>query len=308
VPEEHDEITGLEHVDKVISIDQSPIGHSPRSNAATYTGLFDHLRRLFAQLPEARLRGYTARRFSFNTRGGRCEACQGFGQRCIEMHFLPDVWVACDVCGGRRFNDETLEVRYRGKSIADLLQMPIAEALKLFENQPRLRRLLKTLDDVGVGYLQLGQPAPTLSGGEAQRVKLARELARPGTGRTVYLLDEPTTGLHVADVRRLLEVLDRLVNAGNTVIVIEHNMEVIKAADWVIDLGPGGGDDGGEVVACGSPEEVAASPRSATAPFLAQALARSPQMEAKPAGTVPLRSERQRRAKRGLSLVRGGGA
>ena len=279
VAEEHDEITGVELVDKVINIDQSPIGHSPRSDPSTYTGVFDHIRHLFAQLPEARVRGYAARRFSFNARGGRCETCWGIGQRCIEMHFLPDVWVTCEVCDGKRFNRETLEVRYRGKSIADVLQMPIGEALALFENQPRLRRLLQTLDDVGVGYLQLGQSAPTLSGGEAQRVKLARELARPGTGRTVYLLDEPTTGLHVADVKRLLEVLSRLVDAGNTVIVIEHNMEVIKAADWVIDLGPGGGDDGGDLVAWGTPEEVAESTRSATAPFLKDALARSPRVE-----------------------------
>jgi len=274
VPEAHDAILGTEQLDKVINIDQTPIGYSPRSNPATYTGVFDEIRRLFAQLPESRMRGYTPRRFSFNARSGRCNVCGGVGSRCVEMHFLPDVWVPCEECGGKRYNPETLEVKYRGKSIAEVLRMPIEQALSLMENHPRIRRRLQTLFDVGLGYMELGQPAPTLSGGEAQRVKLARELARPGTGRTIYLLDEPTTGLHVADVQRLLEVLNRLVEAGNTVLVIEHNMEVIKCADWIIDLGPGGGEKGGELVAEGPPELVARAARSATAPFLAEALGR----------------------------------
>jgi excinuclease ABC subunit A len=274
VAEAHDAILGTEQLDKVINIDQTPIGYSPRSNPATYTGAFDEIRQLFAQLPESRVRGYKARRFSFNARSGRCGTCGGVGSRCVQMHFLPDVWVPCEACDGKRYNPETLEVKYRGKSIADVLRMPIEQALSLFENHPKVRRRLQTLADVGLGYMELGQPAPTLSGGEAQRVKLARELARPGTGRTVYLLDEPTTGLHVADVRRLLSVLDRLVDAGNTVIVIEHNIEVIKCADWVIDLGPGGGEEGGDLVAEGPPEVVVQSQRSATAPFLAEALGR----------------------------------
>jgi len=278
VPEAHDQILGVDQLDKVINIDQTPIGPSPRSDPATYTGVFDLIRKLFAMLPEAKVRGYAARRFSYNQRGGRCETCWGLGSRCIEMHFLPDVWVECDECGGARYNAETLEIRYRGRSIAEVLQMPIEAAGEHFARQPKIHRLLQTLIDVGLGYMQLGQPAPTLSGGEAQRVRLARELARPGTGRTLYLLDEPTTGLHVADVERLLQVLDRLVEAGNTVLVIEHNMEVVKAADWIIDLGPGGGEEGGALVACGPPEEVARSAASATAPFLGEALARSPRL------------------------------
>ena len=278
VAEEHDRITGAEQLDKVINIDQSPIGNSPRSDPATYTGLFDQIRKLFAMLPESKVRGYTAGRFSYNQRGGRCEACWGLGSRCIEMHFLPDVWVECDVCHGARFNPETLEVKYRGKSIADVLRMPIEEAHVHFARQPKIHRLLRTLVEVGLGYMQLGQSASTLSGGESQRVRLARELARPGTGRTLYLLDEPTTGLHIADVDRLLKVLNRLVEAGNTALVIEHNTEVAKVADWIVDLGPGGGEEGGALVACGPPEEVARSKVSATAPFVREALARSPRV------------------------------
>jgi excinuclease ABC subunit A len=252
----HDEIVGLEHIDKVINVDQEPIGNSPSSNAATYTGVFDLIRQLFAQLPEAKVRGYHPRRFSFNKPGGRCEACEGNGQKKIEMHFLPDVWVECDVCHGSRYNPETLAVRYKGRSIADVLNMRVSEALELFANIPKIRRVLETLADVGLDYLALGQPAPTLSGGEAQRVKLAAELGRPNTGRTLYLLDEPTTGLHFDDVHKLLEVLNRLVDLGNTVIVVEHNMDVIKTADWVIDLGPEAGAAGGYIVAEGTPESV----------------------------------------------------
>jgi excinuclease ABC subunit A len=252
----HDAILGLEQIDKVINVDQDPIGNAPSSNPATYTGVFDLIRQLFAQLPEAKVRGYHPRRFSFNKPGGRCEACEGNGQKKIEMHFLPDVWVECDVCHGSRYNQETLAVHYKGRSIADVLQMRVSEALELFANIPKIRRVLQTLADVGLDYLSLGQPAPTLSGGEAQRVKLAAELARPNTGRTLYLLDEPTTGLHFDDIHKLLEVLNRLVDLGNTVIVVEHNMDVIKTADWIIDLGPEAGDAGGYIVAEGTPEEV----------------------------------------------------
>jgi len=256
-PGEHWRVEGIEHVDKVIHIDQSPIGTTPRSDPVTYVGAFDAIRTLYAQLPEAKRRGYTPRRFSFNAPGGRCEACWGYGYKKIEMHFLADVWVKCEVCDGARYNHETLQVQYHGKSIADVLDMTVAEALEHFANVPRVRHILQTLADVGLDYLRLGQSAPTLSGGEAQRVKLARELSRPSTGRTVYLLDEPTTGLHYADIHKLLEVLNRFVDAGNTVIVIEHNMEVIKTADWVIDLGPEGGEEGGRIVAEGTPEQVA---------------------------------------------------
>lgn len=256
VPGTHDDIHGLEHLDKVIGIDQSPIGRTPRSNPATYTGAFTFIRDLFARLPESRVRGYRPGRFSFNVKGGRCEACKGDGMVKIEMHFLPDVYVTCEVCGGRRYNAETLEVVYKGCSIHEVLEMTVEEAAGLFANIPGLSRKLRTLRDVGLGYLRLGQPATTLSGGEAQRVKLSAELSRVATGRTLYILDEPTTGLHVEDVRILLGVLDRLVEAGNTVLVIEHNLEVIKCADWIVDLGPEGGDEGGRIVAAGTPEEL----------------------------------------------------
>ncbi|MCH7753148.1 MAG: excinuclease ABC subunit UvrA, partial [Planctomycetes bacterium] len=255
-PGAHDRLVGVEHIDKVIRVDQRPLGNSPSSNPATYTGLFELVRQLFAQLPEAKLRGYSARRFSFNVPGGRCDACDGAGQLCIEMHFLPDVWVDCDTCHGHRFNPETLEVQYRGRSIANVLEMSCGEALELFENLPKIRRILATLCDVGLDYVALGQSAATLSGGEAQRVKLASELSRPDTGKTLYLLDEPTTGLHFDDIAKLLDVLHRLVDLGNTVVVIEHNLDVIKQADWIIDLGPEAGADGGQIVAMGTPEEI----------------------------------------------------
>ncbi len=259
IPVACDDIEGTHHLNKVIRVDQDPIGASPASNAATYTGVFDLIRDLFARLPESKVRGYTRRRFSFNQKGGRCEACEGMGQKRIEMHFLPDVWIECDVCGGKRYNAETLTVRYRGKNIAEILEMPVSQALELFADVPKIRAILQTLDDVGLGYLPLGQPAPTLSGGEAQRVKLAAELARPDTGRTLYILDEPTTGLHFDDVYKLLLVIHRLVDLGNTVIVVEHNLDVLKTADWIIDLGPEGGDRGGQVVACGPPDELVAA-------------------------------------------------
>ncbi len=278
-PAEHDEIEGVEYLDKVINVDQTPIGDSPRSGPATYVSAMDVIRLLYARLPEAKMRGFLPERFSTNRPGGRCEACRGRGARRIEMHFLPDVWVACDVCQGARFNRETLDVTFKGKSIADVLDMTVAEALSHFQNVPRIRRYLETLYDVGLGYVQLGQSAPTLSGGEAQRVKLARELARPSTGRTLYILDEPTTGLHFADVQKLLEVLNRLVDAGNTVLVVEHNPEVIKTADWVIDLGPEGGEAGGEVVAAGTPEQVGAQPHSHTGAVLRRALRQSRRAE-----------------------------
>jgi excinuclease ABC subunit A len=272
VPGVHDRIEGLDRVDKVVDIDQSPIGRTPRSNPATYTGVFTVIRDLFAELPESKMRGYSPGRFSFNVKGGRCEACLGEGLVKIEMHFLPDVYVPCDVCKGKRYNRETLEVFFKGHSISDVLDLTVHDALELFEAVPRLRRHLSTLSDVGLGYIHLGQPATTLSGGEAQRVKLATELARQATGNTLYILDEPTTGLHFEDVRMLLEVLHRLVEKGNTVLVIEHNLDVIKTADWVLDLGPEGGDAGGEVVAEGSPEEVARVERSETGRFLGMVL------------------------------------
>jgi len=270
----HRRITGLRHIDKVIDINQDPIGRTPRSNPATYVKLFDLIRSLFAQLPLAQTRGYQPGRFSFNVKGGRCEACEGHGQKKIEMHFLADVWLTCEVCKGVRFNPETLECRYRGKSIAEVLQMDVQEALEFFENHPKIVQILQTLHDVGLDYLKLGQPATTLSGGEAQRVKLSRELARRATGRTLYVLDEPTTGLHFHDIQRLLEVLHRLVEAGNTVVVIEHNLDVVKTADWVLDLGPEGGEAGGELVAQGTPEQLARSKRSHTGRFLAPLLKR----------------------------------
>ncbi len=271
----HAAILGLEFIDKVLDIDQSPIGRTPRSNPATYTGLFTPIRDLYAQLAESKIRGYGPGRFSFNVKGGRCESCQGDGLVKIEMHFLPDVYVSCDVCKGRRYNRETLEVRYRGRSIADVLDMTVAEALEFFEHQPRIERKLELLNDVGLGYIHLGQSATTLSGGEAQRVKLATELSKRDTGRTLYILDEPTTGLHFEDVRLLLDVLHRLVDKGNTVIVIEHNMEVVKTADWIVDLGPEGGDAGGTVVAAGPPEAVAKSGVSYTGAFLKRVLRRT---------------------------------
>ncbi|HWJ42399.1 MAG TPA: excinuclease ABC subunit UvrA, partial [Solirubrobacterales bacterium] len=266
----HDKVTGLEHLDKVIDIDQSPIGRTPRSNPATYTGVFDHIRQLFTQTQEARARGYKPGRFSFNVKGGRCEVCKGDGQIKIEMHFLPDVYVPCEQCHGKRYNRETLEVRFKGKNIADVLEMSVADGVEFFENVPKIARRLRTLNDVGLGYIRLGQPATTLSGGEAQRVKLATELSKVATGETLYILDEPTTGLHFADVQRLLEVLGRLVDAGNTVVVIEHNLDVIKTADRLVDLGPEGGEGGGEIVATGTPEEVAAVAGSYTGRFLAE--------------------------------------
>jgi excinuclease ABC subunit A len=270
----HREILGVEHIDKVIDIDQSPIGRTPRSNPATYTGVFTDIRGLFAQVPEGRMRGYKPGRFSFNVKGGRCEACQGNGVIKIEMHFLPDIYVNCDVCKGKRFNRETLEIKYKGKSIAEVLEMTVDEALAFFANVPTLKERLETLSDVGLGYIALGQAATTLSGGEAQRVKLAKELSRRSTGRTLYILDEPTTGLHFADIQQLLHVLNRLVDLGNTVLVIEHNIDVMKTADHIIDLGPEGGDAGGEVVATGMPEEVAQVPHSHTGQFLAAVLPR----------------------------------
>jgi len=272
-PGAHDKIEGIEHIDKVIDIDQSPIGRTPRSNPATYTGLFTPIRELFAAVPEARLRGYTPGRFSFNVKGGRCEACAGDGIIKIEMQFLPDVYVPCEVCGGKRYNREALEIHYKGKSIADVLEMTVEEALKFFENVPIAESKLRTLNDVGLGYVHLGQPATTLSGGEAQRIKLATELSRRATGRTLYILDEPTTGLHFADVEKLLEVLHRLVDSGNTVVVIEHNLDVVKTADWIIDLGPEGGKAGGEVIAEGTPEQVARVRRSFTGRYLRELLA-----------------------------------
>jgi len=274
VPGAHDRITGLEHIDKVIDIDQSPIGRTPRSNPATYTGLFTPIRELFAAMPEAKIRGYGPGRFSFNVKGGRCEACEGDGLVKIEMHFLPDVYVPCDVCKGKRYNRETLEVRFRGLSIADALDLTVEDALAFFENQPRIYQKLHTLNDVGLGYIHLGQSATTLSGGEAQRVKLATELSKRDTGRTFYILDEPTTGLHFEDVRMLLDVLHRLVDRGNTVLVIEHNLDVIKTADWIVDLGPDGGLRGGGIVASGTPENVAAVSESYTGQFLKPLLGR----------------------------------
>ncbi|WMT88790.1 excinuclease ABC subunit UvrA [Pelagibacterium sp. 26DY04] len=276
-PAPHESLTGLEFLDKVIDIDQSPIGRTPRSNPATYTGAFTHIRDWFANMPEAKARGYAPGRFSFNVKGGRCEACQGDGVIKIEMHFLPDVYVTCDVCKGHRYNRETLEVQFKGKSIADVLELTVDEGVEFFSAVPVIRDKLVTLQRVGLGYVKIGQQATTLSGGEAQRVKLAKELSKRATGRTLYVLDEPTTGLHFHDVAKLLEVLQELVDSGNTVVVIEHNLEVIKTADWIIDLGPEGGDGGGEIVAVGTPEEVAESPRSHTGRFIKEVMERRPQ-------------------------------
>jgi excinuclease ABC subunit A len=271
-PEAHDGLDGLQHVDKVIDIDQAPIGRTPRSNPSTYTGVFTHIRDLYANLPESKARGYKPGRYSFNVKGGRCEACQGDGILRIEMHFLPDVYIVCEACGGRRYNRETLEVRYRNSSIADVLDMTVTQACEFLENIPKVRQKLETLREVGLGYIKLGQSATTLSGGEAQRIKLSKELAKKSSGRTVYILDEPTTGLHFADIAQLLSVLNRLVDAGNTVIVIEHNLDVIKTADWVIDMGPEGGPGGGQVVAQGTPDDVARNAASFTGQFLRQVL------------------------------------
>jgi excinuclease ABC subunit A len=280
VPGEHDEIEGIEQLDKVIDIDQSPIGRTPRSNPATYTGAFTPIREWFAELPEAKTCGYKPGRFSFNVKGGRCEACQGDGVIKIEMHFLPDIYVTCDVCKGKRYDRETLEIKFKGKSIADVLDMTVEEAAELFKAVPSVRDKLLTLARVGLGYIHVGQQATTLSGGEAQRIKLSKELSKRATGRTLYILDEPTTGLHFQDVAKLLDVLHELVDQGNTVVVIEHNLEVIKTADWIVDLGPEGGDAGGEVVAVGTPEEIAANPRSYTGQYLKQVLKRWPSSKA----------------------------
>jgi excinuclease ABC subunit A len=269
---QHKKIEGIQHIDKVIVVDQSPIGRTPRSNPATYTGVFSVIRDLFAQLPESKMRGYKPGRFSFNVKGGRCEACGGDGIKKIEMHFLPDVYVECEVCHGKRFTDQTLEVEFKGKNIADVLNLSVLEAVEVFESIPRVNAVLQTLNDVGLGYVRLGQSATTLSGGEAQRVKLASELCKPATGRTFYILDEPTTGLHFADVDKLLQVLQRLVDRGNTVLVIEHNLDVVKSADYIIDLGPDGGDKGGHLVFAGTPEEIVQHPTSHTGQYLKQFL------------------------------------
>ena len=267
-PGKSDGIDGLEYLDKVIDIDQSPIGRTPRSNPATYTGVFTDIRELFAQTADAKMRGYNSSRFSFNVKGGRCEACEGDGILKIEMHFLPDIFVPCEVCKGRRYNRETLEVKYKGKSIHDVLEMTVEEAMSFFDSIPKIRRKIETLYEVGLGYIKLGQPATTLSGGEAQRVKLATELSRRSTGRTIYILDEPTTGLHTYDVHKLIEVLQKLTDGGNTVVVIEHNLDVLKTADWLIDLGPEGGDRGGTIVAQGTPEQICQVEASYTGRYL----------------------------------------
>ncbi len=272
VPLPFKSVEGLEHIDKVIEIDQSPIGRTPRSNPATYTGLFTHIRDLFAQLPESKMRGYATGRFSFNVEGGRCEECGGDGLKKIEMNFLPDVYVLCDVCQGKRYNRETLQVLYKTKSISDVLEMRVDEALEFFEDLPRINRKIKAIHDVGLGYIKLGQQATTLSGGEAQRVKLATELSKVSTGKTIYILDEPTTGLHFEDVRILLGVLNKLVDKGNTVVVVEHNLDVIKTADWIIDLGPGGGEFGGKIIAEGTPEQIIKNKKSLTGKFLVKEL------------------------------------
>ena len=275
IPGKHKGIEGAEQLDKIINIDQSPIGRTPRSNPATYTGVFDQIRDLFAATADAKARGYKKGRFSFNVKGGRCEACAGDGILKIEMHFLPDVYVPCEVCGGKRYNRETLEVKYKGKSIFDVLDMTVEEALKFFENVPSIRRKIETLYDVGLSYIKLGQPSTTLSGGEAQRIKLATELSKRSTGKTIYILDEPTTGLHFADVHKLTEILQRLTADGNTVIVIEHNLDVIKTADYIIDIGPEGGDRGGTIVAHGTPEDIAKNPKSYTGYYINKILKNS---------------------------------
>ncbi|MDE6319754.1 MAG: ATP-binding cassette domain-containing protein, partial [Lachnospiraceae bacterium] len=272
IPGRHKEILGIEQLDKVINIDQSPIGRTPRSNPATYTGVFDQIRDLFASTQDAKARGYKKGRFSFNVKGGRCEACGGDGILKIEMHFLPDVYVPCEVCGGKRYNRETLEVKYKGKSIFDVLDMTVEEAVPFFENLPSIRRKIETLNDVGLSYVKLGQPSTTLSGGEAQRIKLATELSKRSTGKTIYILDEPTTGLHFADVHKLVDILHKLAEGGNTVVVIEHNLDVIKTADYIIDMGPEGGDGGGTVIAEGTPEQVAKNKKSYTGIYVKKML------------------------------------
>ncbi|MEX0823879.1 MAG: excinuclease ABC subunit UvrA, partial [Balneolaceae bacterium] len=280
VPLPYKSIEGLESIDKVISIDQSPIGRTPRSNPGTYTKVFDHIRSLFAELPESKIRGYDQGRFSFNVKGGRCETCRGDGVRKIEMNFLPDVYVTCETCNGKRYNRETLEIHYKGKNISDVLQMPVSDAVEFFDSVPSIKRKLVTLNSVGLGYLTLGQSSTTLSGGEAQRIKLSRELSKIGTGDTLYIMDEPTTGLHFQDVRLLVDVIQQLVEKGNTVIVIEHNLDLIKAADWVIDIGPEGGAEGGEIIAEGTPEEVAEKENSYTGRYLKQEFEREKNMKA----------------------------
>ena len=271
-PMPYDSIEGLEHIDKVVNVDQSPIGRTPRSNPATYTGVFSDIRSLFVNLPEAKIRGYKPGRFSFNVKGGRCETCGGNGYKTIEMNFLPDIQVPCETCHGKRYNRETLEVRYKGKSIADVLDMTINQAVEFFENVPDILRKIKTIQDVGLGYIKLGQPSTTLSGGESQRVKLATELSKRDTGKTLYILDEPTTGLHFEDIRILMDVLQKLVDRGNTVIVIEHNLDVIKLADHIIDIGPEGGRNGGQILSTGTPEQVAKSKKGFTPRFLRKVL------------------------------------
>lgn len=268
------EVKGLENIDKIINIDQSPIGRTPRSNPATYTGVFDSIRDLFAGTNEAKMRGYDKGRFSFNVQGGRCEACSGDGVLKIEMHFLSDIYVPCEICKGKRYNKETLEVKYKGKTIADILDMTVEEALEFFKNLPKIKQKIQTLYDVGLGYIKLGQPSTTLSGGEAQRIKLATELSKKATGKTLYILDEPTTGLHIADVHRLVDILQRLVDTGNSIIVIEHNLDLIKTADYIIDLGPEGGDKGGQIIAVGTPEQIVKNEQSYTGKFLKKYLER----------------------------------
>nr|MDQ3072704.1 excinuclease ABC subunit UvrA [Bacteroidota bacterium] len=294
-PLPYQSIKGLEHLDKVIEIDQSPIGRTPRSNPATYTGVFSHIRNLFTQLPEAKIRGYKPGRFSFNVKSGRCEECGGAGLKVIEMNFLPDVYVECPVCMGRRYNRETLEVRYKGKSISDVLDMTVEQAVTFFEHIPAIRRQVKTLNEVGLGYIHLGQSSTTLSGGEAQRVKLATELSKKDTGKTFYILDEPTTGLHFEDIRILMDVLNALVERGNTVLVIEHNLDVIKLADHVIDLGPEGGNGGGEIICEGTPEVIASCSGSHTGKFLAKELGIIPGVELKKVNAKPPSKPRKKK-------------
>jgi excinuclease ABC subunit A len=271
----YDKISGLEQIDKIIEIDQTPIGRTPRSNPVTYTGIFTQIRDFMAMLSESKSRGYKSGRFSFNVSGGRCDECEGGGIKKIEMNFLPDVYVTCDVCNGKRYNSETLQVKYKGKSIADILEMTVEESLQYFEDIPKIAKKLRTLNEVGLGYIHLGQQAPTLSGGEAQRVKLAAELSKTSTGKTLYLLDEPTTGLHFEDINILIKLLDKLVDKGNSIVIIEHNLDVIKYADWIIDLGPEGGDKGGLIIAEGTPEQVANNKQSYTGRYLAEELKRS---------------------------------